>query len=255
MQKKIISFSLWGDNEGYAKGAVVNARLAPRYYPGWTPRYYVDAAVPAQFIKELRDEGSEIVVKPTGTPWLGLYWRFEPMFDDPGVERFIVRDTDSRLNAREAEAVAEWEDSGLPFSIMRDNPSHNIEILGGMWGSVAGLIPEFKFLMGEWLTALTGDTGNPRGALHGTDQIFLCQHIWPRVRECCIAHDENHHYTGREQPFPCKLRRDGYVGMVYMTHEADRCELDEEWCVANEKADLCMKYKATGARCASTEYA
>jgi hypothetical protein len=248
MQKKIISFSLWGDNEGYCKGAVVNARLAPRYYPEWTLRYYVDSAVPARFIAELRAEGAEIIPTADVASWDGLYWRFRPMYDDPGVERFIVRDTDSRLNAREAEAVREWEDSGLPFHIMRDNSSHNIEICGGMWGSMAGLIPEFKLLMQEWIGALVGDSSNPRGALHGTDQIFLCKEIWPRILYCHLAHDELHHYTGREQPYPCKLKRDGYVGMVYMTHEADRCELADD-----ADPELKAKYEARG-RCASIEY-
>ncbi len=37
----------------------------------------------------------------------GMFWRFL-VADDPQVDRFIVRDSDSRLNARDAYAVAEW---------------------------------------------------------------------------------------------------------------------------------------------------
>ncbi|CAM9970164.1 unnamed protein product, partial [Discosporangium mesarthrocarpum] len=38
---------------------------------------------------------TEIVAVPTP----GMFWRFLPA-DDPTVDRFIVRDVDSRLNAR-----------------------------------------------------------------------------------------------------------------------------------------------------------
>jgi hypothetical protein len=155
-----------------------------------------------------------------------LYWRFEPMYDDPTIERFIVRDSDSRINGREADAVQEWIDSDLPFHIMRDNPAHNIEIMGGMWGAVPGIIPEFRQMMAQWVEELKPNPDNPKGLFHGTDQMFLCQHIWPYIRGCHLAHDEHFQYTGRERPFRVKLKRDGYVGMIYMDHEADRCEVE-----------------------------
>ena len=41
---------------------------------------------------------------------------------------------DSRLNAREAAAVAEWLKSDKAFHSMRDNPAHGIELLGAAWG-------------------------------------------------------------------------------------------------------------------------
>jgi len=41
------------------------------------------------------------------------------------------RDLDSRLNSREAAAVAEWlDDEEMGFHFMRDHPAHGIEILG-----------------------------------------------------------------------------------------------------------------------------
>ena len=44
-----------------------------------------------------------------------------------------VRDGDSRLLPREREAVGEWIKSPKGFHIMRDNPNHSTEILGGTW--------------------------------------------------------------------------------------------------------------------------
>jgi len=226
MKKRIISFSLWGDNEGYVQGAIRNAERAPKFYPGWICRFYVDGKVPKDAIVELEALGAEIFHEPTQDDWQGLYWRFKPMYDDPSVDRFIVRDTDSRLNWREADAVSEWEESKLPFHLMRDNPAHNIEIMGAMWGSVAGLIPEFRQIMGAWCDQLKPNPDNLKGKLHGSDQVFLCQYVWPRIKLCHLAHDEHFSYTGREKPFPTKLNRDGYVGMIYMDHEADRCEVE-----------------------------
>jgi hypothetical protein len=223
--KRVISFSLWGDNPGYCIGAVENAKRAPNFYPGWVCRFYCDTKVPEEYVKQLLDLGCEVYKRPESIDNIGLYWRFEPMFDDPDIERFIVRDTDSRLNGRESEAVYEWIESDLPFHIIRDNPGHNIEICGGLWGSKARVIPEFPILMKAWLETLVPDPKNPRGIYHGTDQIFLCKYIWPFVKNCHMAHDEYFHYTGRERPFKTKLRRDGYVGMVYTTMDADRVEV------------------------------
>ena len=42
----------------------------------------------------------------------------------------------SRLTGREAAAVTDWlEQTDLPWHVMRDNPNHGTEILGGMWGA------------------------------------------------------------------------------------------------------------------------
>jgi len=40
--KNIISFSLWGNDPMYWKGAVKNIKLAKELYPGFICRFYVD---------------------------------------------------------------------------------------------------------------------------------------------------------------------------------------------------------------------
>ena len=64
----------------------------------------------------------------------GMLWRFIPVLD-PMVDLMVSRDLDSRLTAREQAAVEEWLTTGLAFHVMRDNPQHGTEILGGMWGA------------------------------------------------------------------------------------------------------------------------
>ena len=69
----------------------------------------------------------------------GMFWRFQPN-DDKEVERFIVRDSDSRITEREKIAVEEWEKEDKVLHIMRDHPHHNFHILAGMFGIGGGLI-------------------------------------------------------------------------------------------------------------------
>lgn len=224
-KKKIISFALWGDNDGYCQGAIENAERAPKFYPGWVCRFYVDNKVPQKYIDKLKELGSEIIYKGESKGFLGLYWRFEPMFDDATIDRFIVRDTDSRINEREAQAVREWEATNFPFHIIRDNNEHNIHILGGTWGAKAGCIPHFKMLMDQFIQRVQPDPKNPRGDFHGSDQIFLSTFIWPYIEKCHLAHDNYFKYTGYEKPLTVELNREGYVGMVYSIENADRVEV------------------------------
>ena len=81
-----------------------------------------------------------------------MLWRFLPVLD-PSVDLMVSRDLDSRLTTREQAAVQEWIDTGLAFHVMRDNPEHGTEILGGMWGARmdSGLRPQLSKSMSELL--------------------------------------------------------------------------------------------------------
>ena len=80
------------------------------------------------------------------------YGRFLPLLD-PRVEVVVSRDLDSRLTAREQAAVEDWLETGLTFHVMRDNPHHGTEILGGMWGARmdSGLRKQLAKAMSELL--------------------------------------------------------------------------------------------------------
>ena len=54
---------------------------------------------------------------------------------DPTVETFVVRDLDSLISQREADAVDEWLRSSKRFHVMRDAPQHKALFLGGLWGA------------------------------------------------------------------------------------------------------------------------
>ena len=170
---RIISFTLWGNTPRYLVGAVKNAELQPDIYPGWKCRFYVDPTVPSETLLELTSLGTEIVHKPASPGYKGLFWRFEPGFEK-GIERFIVRDCDSRINHREADAVREWESSKFSFHMMRDHKSHDTVILGAMWGAKGLFLPDFENLYTNFLNSMTN---NPRVIKRAPffywDQIFL----------------------------------------------------------------------------------
>ena len=191
-KKNVISFSLWGSDPRYVKGALRNAAAAIDVYPGWTVRFYCDDSVPAAVVKRLKEYGVEIHTRPAPESFFdGLLWRFE-VVSDPTVARFLIRDCDSVLNVKERVAVDEWLASDKWFHAMRDYPSHTEVILAGMWGGVAGILPE----VGELRENFHPTTAPTRTF----DQQLLREVVWPMVRESVMIHDSV--YTGALDSVP-----------------------------------------------------
>lgn len=204
MNKKIASFSLWGDDPKYTVGAIRNAELVTNVYPGWIARFYCGTSVPANIINQLRLLGAEVVEMNTPGDWTGMFWRFQAIAD-PDVEVMISRDTDSRLTLREAAAVEEWLKSNKNFHIMRDHPWHGTEILGGMWGARKPILQDMVDLIDAYV----------KQSFWQVDQKFLREIIWPRVNRDCTVHDP----FFQKIDFP--VARNGYefVGQVWDENE------------------------------------
>ncbi len=64
--------------------------------------------------------------------WQSLAW--PPL----QVDVFVSRDLDSRMQLREAAAVAEWLRSDEPVHSMRDYPYHLSVLMGEMGGGMGG---------------------------------------------------------------------------------------------------------------------
>lgn len=199
--KKIISFSLWGENPVYNVGAIRNAELAKSIYPEWICRYYVGTTTPKEIIEKLLSfDNTEIIKMDVPGDWTGMFWRFYPSSEED-VDVVIVRDCDSRLNLREKEAVDEWIKSDKGFHIMRDHPAHGTEILGGMWGSKKGTINQMKRLIGDYL----------KGDFWQVDQNFLREKIYPLIKHNSIVHDEYF----EKQNFPSFREGKFFVGQAF----------------------------------------
>jgi hypothetical protein len=199
--KKIISFSLWGDNPVYTQGAIRNAELAKEIYPDWVCRYYIGKSTPNDIVVKLQNfDNTEVIVMDSDGDWTGMFWRFYPASEDD-VDVMISRDCDSRVNTREKEAVDEWLNSDKGFHIMRDHPWHNTAILGGMWGSKKGTIKNIKEMIENYV----------KGNFWQVDQNFLKELIYPTVKENYFVHDE----FFEKKLFPSKRPIGIFVGQAF----------------------------------------
>ena len=126
---------------------------------------------------------------------------------DPEVDRFIVRDSDSRLNPRERLAVEEWIASGELVHTIRDHPNHDRPLNGGMWGGTRNAVPDMAALVASW----------PTRDKYMADLYFLEQRVWPRVKHSQLAHDAyTCHKHPNSKPFPTKRPADfQHVGQVF----------------------------------------
>lgn len=177
----VIAFSLWGDNPCYLRGALDNALAGAKIYPGWRLRFYVDQSVPPALCDALRQLGADIITEASDQPLRQkLCWRFQ-VANDENVGRFLVRDVDSVINQRERLAVDAWVASDQWFHVMRDYWTHSDLILAGMWGGIAGVLPDLSALM-ETYKPPAMETPN-------IDQWFLRDKVWPYVRTSCLVHD------------------------------------------------------------------
>ena len=132
---------------------------------------YLDNTVPAA-VRELKSLNVELQTMGgdgMGGGIGGMFWRFL-VAADAGVDRFIVRDCDSRLNPRERLAVEEWIQSGKRVHTLRD-PNYDRQLNGGMWGGVKLAVAGMATLVRKW---------SNREAYMG-DLDFLNQQVWPRA--------------------------------------------------------------------------
>ena len=206
-ERNVICFSLWGSDPKYTFTAVLNAKTVPLVYPGWTARFYCDDSVPAEILTSLRDYGAQVqMVANDPRPNLALLWRFIAS-DDPTIDRFICRDCDAVVNLREKAAVDEWISSGKRFHVMRDHPEHAELIMAGMWGGVAGIMPELARHAVEYY-----ETHSTRD--RWVDQDFLRDRVWPAIIHDCLVHDEIYVMGGETRHFPAgsKLPDGHHVG-------------------------------------------
>lgn len=192
--KNIISFSLYGALPEYIEPAVLNSELAKDIYPNWTCRFYVDNSVPKEAIKRLSDNGAEIIkITKEQQNMPKTMWRFLAI-NDPNAFYVIFRDADSVISYREASAVKSWIQSGKRFHTIRDAASHTELMLAGLWGGIAGSIPNFTSMLKSYLTS---ENLNSRFA----DQYFLRYYIWQYARQDLYGTDDLFNFLNAE-PFP-----------------------------------------------------
>ena len=208
--KRIISFSLWGNNRKYLIGSLENIRLQKEFFPRWICRFYVHNSVPREYVKMIEEEGCEIVEK-TGDLGKhmdkpGMFWRFE-VLKDKDVERFIIRDVDDRLGLRIKCCVLDWIASKKEFHIIRDHVQHGARIMGGMWGATGDFVRKIDYdNLIEQFHKLEYQN------LYATDQEFLARMIYPIAKDNMLVHDDWDRFREGARKIP-HIRGNEYIGM------------------------------------------
>jgi hypothetical protein len=200
---RLISMSMYGSDKKYIQGAIENARLAPEIYPGWKLRIYHDGQ---HDVRDLEALGCECVDMGPSLEHSGMIWRFLPAWE-PDIDRVICRDTDSRLCRREAVAVAEWIESGMPAHAMHDHPHHAAyPLFGGMWGIQGGILSESSH-------TICRDMMRDRLPRVG-DMKYLRHIVYPQIKGFCLHHSSVDITWQPKKIFPTNDRDLGFVGQV-----------------------------------------
>ena len=185
-KRRILSFCLFGTKAIYCVGAVQNARLAKELFPEWACVFYCAGDVPAETLSALTAAGAEarLVSARCRGRQLALL-RFLPC-GDAGVDAVCARDADSRLNPRDAAAVASWLDGGRRFHILHERGHDTDAILGGMWGarSLDGKQPPLP----DVYRKMAAFVNTASSAAYGDDMAFLAEHVKPLCTPANVAH-------------------------------------------------------------------
>jgi hypothetical protein len=201
-ETRIISFSLYGDDPKYVEGLLHNLKLAEEHFPDW----YV-------FVFGQRISSDTIIKIDESELNITLYMsrsKVPPMFhrmfiwDVPGVDRFICRDTDDRLSRHDAAMVNNWIETGLPFHVARCVDVHHMPILGGLWGGMPKELNMQKEVE-EWYKHNAGKN----------DQQFLAEVIWPLIKTDCATYGKVFDFEAvHRRSFPGSSK----LGGVYEPH-------------------------------------
>ena len=218
--KKVISFSLWGNNPTYNLGAIKNAEQALTFYPDFECWFYIHKdTVPQETVDALNSLTNSKIIFKSGDlnnefckPRM---WRYEPI-DEPEVEIMLSRDTDTRILLREKLAVDEWLNSNTLFHIMRDHPHHNFQILAGMFGTKKlSQIPSWCDTINKY-----NKTDNRM-----YDQDFLRDFIYPIIKNNSTVHASFHKKENHAKKFPINYCKDfKFVGEYVYSDESRSLE-------------------------------
>ena len=239
LTNKYISFSLWVESDSlsngkkiddvgktYLQGTIENLKLQKLFFKDWKVRVYLNSSVPINYQNEIIQLGGEIVnMDDSKIP--GMYWRFL-IIEDPKVDVFIVRDTDSRISYHDENAVNQWLKSNKILHICRDHPHHYYKMLGGMWGFKNYLDREIK------ISNLI-DTNKPFEKMD--DIYFLEKQIYPNYVLKSMIHDQYYLYE------PHSIKFDNYNIGEYYNFIGEMFNFNNERQYLERDKDIILNYK------------
>lgn len=202
--KKILSFSLYGENPIYNFGCVENAKLHKKIFKDWEMRVYYNNSVPNETISELKNMNVNLIEVNEDTNYFASLWRFRA-FNDPESGYFISRDCDSRISLRDEQSVEDWIASGKKFHIIRDHPiGHGWVMNAGMWGAI--IDNNFDILLS--ITNYLKENNLPEEK--SIDQRYLKDIIYPIAKQNLFLNDTFFNYEGIGVPINRDREIDNY---------------------------------------------
>jgi hypothetical protein len=190
--KKVISYSLWGNNPIYTIGAIKNSLLKNELFNDWEMWVYHDDTVPDDCLTEL-EKNDVLLIKKEDDGYIKSTWRFLPISDDT-IDYFISRDADSRLSERDKCSVDDWIMSDTNFHIIRDHPvGHFWKMNAGMWGGKGGSIKNVSDLIYNFSRVSNIFAKE-------FDQNFLSDVIYPLTLNSLTSHDEFYNHENFAKP-------------------------------------------------------
>lgn len=214
VNKKIISYSLYGNNPRYTLPLLENSKIAISLYQGWTIYVYHNNTVNQDYLDQLKQNGVVTIniekINQGNLP--PKMWRFLPI-QNLNVDFVIFRDADSMLTHREHELVIEWEQSDKLVHIIRDHPLHIAPILAGMFG-----MKKNSFHILSKLMQLNAPNVKSRPVDY--DQVFLADFFYPKINKQALIHVSFFKYWG-EHVIKIKPVSDSYnyIGSVLIDDE------------------------------------
>ena len=201
--KKIISFSLYGNNKKYTINSLVNLELCEKFYPDWNVFFHYDDTVPAYIINEMKKFSNCTLIKKEGIHHDRMWWR---LFGYDYGDLFISRDADSHITEKVVAAVEDWLDSDKNMHIMRDHIGHYNKIQGGMFGIKKNdKIPSMKNIIENQIN---------RSRNYGDDEDFLSKNIYPLFVGDMVVHDSFSRPWGNDKTHEWRvhLPEDQFIG-------------------------------------------
>lgn len=190
----VISFSIYGNAEKYMRGLHENCKDINRLYPEFWIYVFVGNDFDHTILNVLTGIQNINLIFTGLSGHINMSYRFFSI-DYPEVGTAFSRDCDCRIILRDQYCINTFIASEKLFQIIRDNESHCVRVLGGMWGIKRGALDAsrtmFK-LFNEYTSKKTGEFG------YGDDQSFLADHVYPLVKIKSLIFDARFHFFSDE---------------------------------------------------------
>ena len=241
----VIAMTLYGNDPNEMFGVMRYAQLIPILMKGWRLRVYIYLSKDKEtysrlaklMIRKLDKMGVEVVNvdNEMASQLSPNMWRLL-VADDTSLKHFIIRNPDTRPSPREAASLKDWLTSNNPLHCIRDHPDHSKSPL--VPALIGGMPARLRKILGQsWRTLMRGYT---------TDESFLQEVIWPKLKHHCLCHDSVscQSWPG-SRPYPTLRSENEFVGQHYDANDEPTSIDFRSWNDTYNSPD-CVFMKNTG---------